>query len=1200
MKDTDMLHLNGLEQLLLASSLKGTVVLLGVWAWLVLVKRASASIRYWLCSLSLLSVLLMPLLALAVPAWSMAIVPGATQSTVGASALHLPRSTLVADSPEPVSGRQAAPGSQSASSVTHGNQPTAPIASASNAPQPTMPIVRPTTIEWSALALGLWLLGGGVVLIRRMVQAGVVWRITRRSLPPTDADWILELHQVANRLGIRRRVRLVISERVATPLTWGFRRPVIVLPVTAYDWSSEQRHIVLLHEMVHIARFDYPIQWLIMLSVAVNWFNPLVWKMARHLSIERERAVDDQVLALGAKSSTYATSLLEIARSMRYCRAALPGVLALGQRSDLARRIHHILDQRQSRHLLTRRRSLSLVLLVAVALLPLSSVRLSHAQPDAIMLSLALPKASGAEFSAMLHEFETVHPGVSVHILDAMRVPDVTDGLDAHFTAIQQYANKADVLFIDSFNLGLTPHDTRAGYVLDLTPYVDGDPAFQVDDFYPQIWPAFQWDRGIWAVPIAVDMVLLNYNRAAFDRAGIAYPDGHWNLDEFASAITRLSAKDTGGDITAAGFANSGRIFRESLWRSLIGTNIVDDTVIPNQPRFVTPAVEAILSSYQQLSEQNLISSDASSAAMFVSDIRPRDFSDPGRGWSLLPGGKAVLLPGGLAISAGTDHPELAYSLVKFLSMRGEFSSSIPARKSLAQVASAGLSAEFKTLLDQGMANSLTYADLRFMDYLNSAGINPNGQARQALQTAEVRAINELKVADGKRGTLALSVVEPVSAILPPGKIALRFGRMPSPTENDNWDKVIQEFTASDPQVGLVDLVTVPRLPTDLSGNLDCFYLPINAVPMLSPNSVLDLNPFLNTDPSFDKADYLGNILAAVQRDNKTYALPTDLKPLILRYDSARFSAANLPEPVSNWSIDSFVDALKALKPGGQGQPPFVDFDTHGMYLLVLLADYGALPIAMRISPPTVNFTDPATVSTIRQVLDLARNGYVRYTALGNLMGGIESGPTNTTAIYTATLDGLGRKIPPGSAPDKSVLFPVGHQYTGLAYDMGTAYISAQSQNPEACYRFISTLARHPELFATMPARHSLLTSPALASSTNPDVMALYKQVDTLLSDPRTVAFPVGDGTMTVSDLLLIHWLFEGFDRYVLNGDDLEVALKDAESYAKGFLGCTSNLPPLAIMAAGNGSHDVTRAYADCAEKVDARLKPILEPLVNQ
>ncbi len=241
-------------------------------------------------------------------------------------------------------------------------------------------------------------------------------------------------------------------------------------------------------------------------------------------------------------------------------------------------------------------------------------------------------------------------------------------------------------------------------------------------------------------------------------------------------------------------------------------------------------------------------------------------------------------------------------------------------------------------------------------------------------------------------------------------------------------------------------------------------------------------------------------------------------------------------------------------------------------------------------------------MAAIRQVLDLTKNGLIKYTALGNIQGGLESFPGPTTAIYPINLNGFARKKAPGAAPDKPILFPMGHQYNGMAYNLNTVYISAKTANPDACYRFIKTIANHPELTASMPVRHSILNSPNFKTTVNPDLLALFTQADTLFNDARTIPFPLGDrGAITVSNRLVQHWLFEAFDVYTLNGGDLDAALRDAEGYAKGFLECAATLPALNMGDSGKGGvTESVKAYVDCAEHADSRLKAVLDPLVGR
>jgi ABC-type glycerol-3-phosphate transport system substrate-binding protein len=262
----------------------------------------------------------------------------------------------------------------------------------------------------------------------------------------------------------------------------------------------------------------------------------------------------------------------------------------------------------------------------------------------------------------------------------------------------------------------------------------------------------------------------------------------------------------------------------------------------------------------------------------------------------------------------------------------------------------------------------------------------------------------------------------------------------------------------------------------------------------------------------------------------------------------------------------------------------------------MLVAAYGGLPIDFRTDPPTISFTDPATVDAIRQVLDLAKQGYLKYDAVGNLMGGAMFGAGLTAPIYTDTLGlfSLRRMMNTSQTdPYKPTVYPKGSQYAAASFNISTAYISAKSRNPEACYRWISTLATHTELLSALPARRSLLS--ALAQTQGPDVVTLFNETDKLLQDPNTVVFAsqFASGT-SPTGYLIQHWLYQAFDQYVLQDKDLESALKDAEGIAKGFQACTVNLPPLDTSDTEK-ARDYIKQFGDCAVKVDPSLKALFD-----
>ncbi len=875
---------------------------------------------------------------------------------------------------------------------------------------------------------------------------------------------------------------------------------------------------------------------------------------------------------------------------------------------------------------------LGALFLLAVASFPLKTLQ---AQDNTVTVTLGVPSITADNYSdQLLSDFATAHPGITVKIVKTdVAIPNPNAGLDAYFTALQSFVNAADVLYIDPRRSPVAPVATNAGYFLDLTPLVNGDKSLNVDDFYPTVWQSFQWDKGIWALPTSTDAQILSYDAAAFDKAGIAYPSDKWTLDDLVNAINKLTVKDSSGKVTTAGLGITGG--DTALFRSLLGEGLYDANSVPNLPKIDTDKTEALLTTWLQLQKDGLIGtgfSDFQNDPISIGSAQTLQFRPRGnnnntvqRTGTLLPGGKAGLTVQGFAVSAGTEHPEQAYALASFLTTRPELAirgGIAPARKSLVGAQSSNnngapggrggnrnLSPEVQALVDNAVANGLPTSETRYAEYLDVALTDMktnNTAAKDALQTVQQTALQNQQAALTKKSTTAVTVATPIpDVVLVPGKVKLNFSYAsfvnPLPNQ-DKWDQVIKDFIASDPQVGDINFDTSPRIGAiDQAVNkYDCFYLAYNAVPTMNLGLVLNLDPFLSADSTFDKTDVVGNVMAQLQRDNKTWAFPIIIQPSILKYNSDQFNKNNVPAPTPDWTVDVFNTDLKALKPASTDPAPFIGVNTNGTHLLILMAANGGIPLDFRTNPPVIDFTSQKNVDAIQQVLDLAKQGYIQYNALSALDFGGGGQRTLENAIYTSSLNAFARQAAffgggnnqannQANAAYKNANYPQGTQLSGLAYSIGTAYISAKSQNPEACYRWISTISRHPELFSAMPARRSLINESTFVSTTGADTIALYNQIDKVLQNANTVSFPSLQGAGgSPSMFLLEHWLYEAFDNYVLNNADLASGLKDAEGYAKTFQGCTANIP--AFDPATQTTQDYNKQFATCATKADSRL----------
>jgi len=167
----------------------------------------------------------------------------------------------------------------------------------------------------------------------------------------------------------------------------------------------------------------------------------------------------------------------------------------------------------------------------------------------------------------------------------------------------------------------------------------------------------------------------------------------------------------------------------------------------------------------------------------------------------------------------------------------------------------------------------------------------------------------------------------------------------------------------------------------------------------------------------------------------------------------------------------------------------------------------------------------------------------------------------------------------------KLTSYPTGTDYSAVSYDVTTAYISATSQNPEGCYRWISYLSKHPELLNAMPAFRSQLANVATVQSAN--AANYYTLLDNMIQQPNTIVFPSqgGGGFNSPANFLLQFWMNRAFDNYVLNNGTLETDLADAQTYSKAFQECVAAIP--AFDPATQDRRAFFQAYGKCAQQAD-------------
>lgn len=285
-------------------------ITLGLLAFM---KKHSAAERSWVAHIGLLALVIMAFAPLVLPSW------------------NVETPALLSEAPTPEAKTSTA-------------APTAITQTPATAPQrvPSASPLQGASLSPVATATALYAVPAAILLFITFLALGRLITLRARADVLVDGHWLSALARAQRRMGFKHGTALLTSDELASPISWGLMRPVILLNNRAVE-ASDEAEAIIAHELAHVARMDWVKLLLARIATALFWFNPLVWMLAREAHQLREEAADDAVLAADIVDTDYAQLLVGVAR--HECPGLLLGAHGVApSKSSLARRVARVLD----------------------------------------------------------------------------------------------------------------------------------------------------------------------------------------------------------------------------------------------------------------------------------------------------------------------------------------------------------------------------------------------------------------------------------------------------------------------------------------------------------------------------------------------------------------------------------------------------------------------------------------------------------------------------------------------------------------------------------------------------------------------------------------------------------------------------------------------------------------------------------------
>jgi beta-lactamase regulating signal transducer with metallopeptidase domain len=190
---------------------------------------------------------------------------------------------------------------------------------------------------------GVWLAVALIKLMSVALDVRAAVRISRTAVPVTDTGTLSLVDEARRALRVARPVRLAYTDAVPGPVSLGWLRPTVLLPAGSDAWPADRLKAVLLHEVAHVRRADWPLVIACEFVRAVYWVNPVFGWLINRLRIAQDRACDALSIRLGGiRADDYAHHLVAVARTLRP-RPAITAALPLVGDTGLEARVHAVM-----------------------------------------------------------------------------------------------------------------------------------------------------------------------------------------------------------------------------------------------------------------------------------------------------------------------------------------------------------------------------------------------------------------------------------------------------------------------------------------------------------------------------------------------------------------------------------------------------------------------------------------------------------------------------------------------------------------------------------------------------------------------------------------------------------------------------------------------------------------------------------------
>ena len=174
------------------------------------------------------------------------------------------------------------------------------------------------------LFVTFWFIGTSLLLLRLVVGFTYVQSLKVQQVSSVSADIQVLMDNLLEKIQISIPIKLLESARATVPMTIGWMKPIILLPVgIATGLTVKQLEAILAHELAHIKRYDYLVNIFQNVVEILFFFHPATWFISAKVRDERENCCDDFAVEICGDRMILAHALTQVASYQQQPRLAM-------------------------------------------------------------------------------------------------------------------------------------------------------------------------------------------------------------------------------------------------------------------------------------------------------------------------------------------------------------------------------------------------------------------------------------------------------------------------------------------------------------------------------------------------------------------------------------------------------------------------------------------------------------------------------------------------------------------------------------------------------------------------------------------------------------------------------------------------------------------------------------------------------------